>query len=87
VATLNDLIDCMCRFAEANEKNLTKDFCVEFKTHLQKQFPGEKVYIPAADMSKKAQIAEAAKRLPTGVVAARMGVSHSWVRKVVKRGG
>lgn len=85
MATLNDLIECMCRFAEANERELSKDFCMELKDHLQKAMPGEKVYIPAPDMSKKAQIAEAAKVLPSGVVAQRFGVTHSYACRVIKR--
>lgn len=85
MATLNDLIECMCRFAEANERELSKDFCTELKVHLQKAMPGEKVYIPAPDTSKKTQIAEAAKRLPTGVVVERFGVSRQYVHKVIKR--
>jgi hypothetical protein len=86
MATLSDLIECMCAFAELNERELTKDFCTRFETYLRKQFPGEKVYVPAPDTSKKAQISEAARFLPTRVVAERYGVTTAWVSRVVKSG-
>lgn len=46
--------------------------------------PGEKVYVPAPDTSKKAQIEAAIRTLPSGVVAERLGVHPSWARKVAR---
>lgn len=83
--TLNELIECMCRYAEANEKYLPKDFCTGFKGELQRQFPGEKIYVPPQSNSKREMIAQSARTLPSGVVAERHGVSRRYVNKVIKK--
>lgn len=85
MATIKDLDELMRLLAESSANMTLEEFRVACIGELRKRHPGEKLYIPAPDMSKKAQIAEAARRLPTGVVAVRLGVHPSWVRKVIKR--
>jgi len=61
----------------------------ELEAEIRRAFPAERVYIPPADSRKDPGRAEAirqaAKRLPTGVVAERFGVKVSWVHRVVKK--
>lgn len=49
---------------------------------MRRGLPGEKLYIPPPDRSKKAAIADAARKLPTGVVVERFGVSRQYVARV-----
>lgn len=53
---------------------------------VQRQFPGEKIYVQPARQTKRAAIEQAVKTLPTAVVAERHGVTQSYVRKVVRHG-
>jgi hypothetical protein len=55
-------------------------------SEMRRAMPGEKLYIPAIDTSRKDEIAEAVKTLPTSVVAERFGVHPSWPRKLASRG-
>lgn len=56
----------------------------ELEIMIRKHWPAERVYIAPADSrrdsDKSKAISEAAKRLPTGVVAARFGITAHAVR-------
>ena len=52
---------------------------------MQRSLPGEKLYIPAPDTSKKQMVLEAAKKLPHVVAAQRCGVSRQYVNKLTRR--
>lgn len=85
MATIADLDALMTYLAqEAGEVSLL-EFKVLVVGELRKRHPGEKLYIPAHEVSKKEQILRAAAQMPTGVVAERYGVSSSYVCRVVKR--
>lgn len=49
---------------------------------LRRTMPGEKLYIPAPETSKREAIERASKTLPTIVVAERLGVTRQYVDKV-----
>lgn len=85
MATINDLDELMRLLAEASADMTLDQFRVACLGELRKRHPGEKIYIPAPDQSKKQQIIALARQLPTGVVATRLGVHSSYVRKVIKR--
>lgn len=55
---------------------------------VRRTWPAQRVYITPLESRKNparaAEIRALAKRLPTGVAAARLGVSSSYVRRVVR---
>jgi len=63
-----------------------KESCVRI---IKQSHPGERVYITPADSRKdparKQKIIEAARMLPTAVVAERYGVTQSWVNRAAKK--
>lgn len=83
--TLREVMQFLCDCAAQSGQGFSDDLARQLEQQLIRQFQGEKVYIPRPDMSQKARIAEAARHLPTGVVAQRFGVSRSWVHRVVKK--
>jgi hypothetical protein len=83
--TLRELMQFVVECAEQTGHSLSADCAEQIERQIAKTFPAEKVYIPRPDASKKIAIAEAAKRLPTDVVASRYGVTRSWVHKVVRK--
>ena len=87
--TLRDLMAIVCRHAEARGVSFGEQCARELEAEIRRAFPAERVYIPPADSRKdpcRAEaIRQAAKRLPTGVVAERFGVKVSWVHRVTKK--
>lgn len=57
----------------------------KIEQRVRARWPGEKVYIAATDPHRAQRIVEDARRLPTGVVAIRHGVTQSYVRRLVKK--
>lgn len=55
---------------------------------MRRAFPGDKVYIPPLgtrkDTSRQDVIRRLAKTLPTGVICERLGLSRSYVHRVLK---
>ena len=51
-------------------------------TEMRRAMPGEKLYIPAQDCSKRAAIELAVRTFPTSVVAERFGVSRRYAQIV-----
>lgn len=83
--TLKDLMRFVCACAEQSGHSFTEECAQQIERQIIRAHQGEKVYIPHPDMSLKKDLAEAAKRLPTGIVASRYGVSRSWVHRVIKK--
>jgi hypothetical protein len=85
MATLNDLEALLNELASASA-GLTLE---EFKTlaigEIRQQMAGDKIYVPAVRVSKTERILEAARKLPAGIVSQRLGVSHSYVLRVINR--
>lgn len=57
---------------------------------IRTRYAAQRIYVPPLDSRKDparaARVKEAARHLPTRVVADRLGVSESWVRRVGKKG-
>ena len=79
MATLKDLHEIIIRIPGVSEQTAGR-IIAEF----QRNLPGEKVYITAPETSKRAQIAQAVKTLPTSVVAERYGVTQRYARMVCR---
>lgn len=86
---LRELMDFLCREAEARGVSFGERCAREMEAEIRKHWPAERIYIPPADSRKDPGRAEAirqaAKRLPTGVVAERFGVhrttAYRWSKK------
>lgn len=87
--TLREILAFCCRVAEQGGHSFSEDLANELERQLRRQYPAERVYIAPADSRKDPARAEAirqaARRLPTGVVAARYGVSRQAVYKLTKK--
>jgi hypothetical protein len=83
--TLRELLQFVTDYAEQSGHAINAEIAGQIEQAIVQAYPAEKVYIPRPDRSKKPEILEAAKRLPSNVVAARLGVSRQWVHKVTKR--
>ncbi len=89
--TLRELMHAVCRHAEARHGISIGEQCArELELMIRQSWPGERVYISPPDTRKDPdraeKIREAAKRLPTGVVSARFGISRQLVHYHVKKG-
>lgn len=88
--TLHEMIDFICQVAEGAGREFSMDFAIELEKQLQQRFATEKIYVPPPNSRKNPArseaIREAAKRLPTGVVAQRFGVSRQLVSYHTKKG-
>ena len=88
--TLREMLTIIVRHAERQHGVSIGDKCAqEWEQMIRKSWPGERIYIAPCDSRKdpaRAEaIREAAKRLPTGVVSERFGVTRSYVYKVTKK--
>ncbi len=87
MATLSDLVEMILVWQRRRypDASFGEQCAREMEAMIRRSLAGERVYVPAPDTSKKADIANAARTLPTGVVAERFGVTQSYVRKLVRR--
>ena len=88
--TLREMLTIIVRHAERQHGVSIGEQCAqEWEQMIRKSWPGERIYIAPCDSRKDPAradaIREAAKRLPTGVVAARFGVTARWVQKATKK--
>lgn len=72
------------------EQTALEPECVErLEMAIRRQWPGERVYCPPPDSRKDPRrterAREMARRLPTGVVAERLGVSTSYARRLARK--
>jgi hypothetical protein len=71
------------------ESGVSDETVTMIMVEMRRSFGGDKIYIPPPDSRKDAAradaIREAARRLPTGVVATRFGVHRSTVHKIIKK--
>lgn len=82
MATITDLDTIMRLLAQEAATMTLDEYRVACIGELRRRHPGEKLYIPAPDQSKKQQVIALARQLPTGVVATRLGVSQRYARKL-----
>jgi hypothetical protein len=89
LATLREMLDFMVRCATESGHGFSEDLAGELEKQIRRQYPAERIYVPPADSRKdtarQQRIIQDAKKLPTGVVAARHGVSRSWALRVTKK--
>lgn len=85
MATINDLEALLDLLAKASEGMTLEEYNRAILGELKQQYRGDKIYVPVERLCKKDKIAEAARNLPTGVVAQRYGVHPSYVRKIFRR--
>lgn len=89
MATLKDLDDLLTRLAQASEGLSLEEFKRQILGEVQREFRGQRINVPDVRVSKKDEIIEAAKRLPSDVVSVRHGVSRQYVNRLIRlrRGG
>lgn len=89
MATLRELLHVVRETVEAAGAELQDTQWHDLEGRLRMRFARERVYIPPIDSRKqpgrRAAISDAARRLPTGIAAARFGVSTSYVYRVAKK--
>jgi len=85
MATFNDLEELLDCLAKTSDGLTLEEFKRQILDGVADRFRGQKINIPAARISKKQQILDAAKKTPTGVVAERYGVSQSYVCRLIRR--
>jgi DNA-binding transcriptional regulator LsrR (DeoR family) len=82
--SLRDLLDLASAHLEIEPERLAA-----FERALRVQWGGERIYVipveSPVDPSRAEHARELAKRLPTGVVAQRTGLSERHVRRLVRR--
>lgn len=87
--TLRELMSFVCKFTDKTGRGIDQEFAVDLEREIRKAWPAERVYIPPAnsrkDPARAEEIRKAAAKLPTGVVAQRLGVSRSYVARVCKK--
>ena len=87
--SLHHLIATIRAHCRANDCAVPDQVWQQLTTEIRREFAAQRVYIPPIDSRKdparRASVRESARKLPTGVAAARLGVSESYVRRVKKR--
>ena len=83
--TLAEFIEVIHAFSKKQQADLGDDFFHNLASYLQREYPGERFFIPRPDTSKKAQILECARHLPPDVVVERFGVTRRYVNKITRR--
>ena len=88
MATLREIMRFMCDCAAQSGHSFTDDVAMQLEQQLRSRYGGDRVYIPPAgsrqDPDRKEKIRAEIKRLPTGVVAARFGVSRQYVGRLAR---
>ena len=85
MATLREIMRFMCDCAAQSGHTFTDEVAMQLEQQLRSQYPGDRVYIPPPDKTRRNKIQADLKRLPVGVVAARNGVSKRWVYRLAKK--
>lgn len=95
MATLSDLIALILEMAahagqeSPAEGGFEADLARQIEAQVRGRYPGERIYVAPSgrrnDPERAARIADLARRLPTGVVAERAGVSRQYVHRVLAR--
>lgn len=81
--TLKDLLSLICQHSAEHGGSFGQECAREMERIIRQNWPTERVYIPPnnsrIDPERGEAIRQAAKRLPTGVVAERFGISRQLV--------
>ena len=89
MATLREVMDFMLEVARQTDHGFSDELAAELEKQIQRRFAADRIYVPPAnsrkDPARTEAIRTAARKLPTGVVAQRFGVSRQWVGQVMKK--
>jgi len=89
VPSLRALLDAVGEVTASRGQQLSVEDLRTVERHVRALWPAERVYIPPVgsrkDPERRVKIRETAKKLPTGIAAERLGVSESWVHRVMKQ--
>lgn len=89
MATLREVMSFIREVAVGRGVSIDGDLLVEIEREIQMRFSSDRIYVPPPnsrkDPARTEAIREAARRLPTKVVAERFGVTRQWVGQVIKR--
>ena len=87
--TLKNLLDFISQHSTDQGIQFRAGFTREMEQAIRKAWPAERVYIPPAnsrrDPARTEEIRNAARTLPTSVVAERFGVSRRWVNMATRK--
>jgi DNA-binding transcriptional regulator LsrR (DeoR family) len=86
--TLREFLDFIIE-ATAEQGGFTEQVAAVVELEARKRFPSERIYITPAssrkDPSRREAIAAAARKLPTGIVSERLGISRQLVAYHLKK--
>jgi len=89
MATLRQLLKIVLEISAKNGRCVDDGMAIMIEQQIRQRLPRERVYIPPMDSRKDParvqRLKDAAKMLPSSVVAMRYGVSRSWVNRAVKK--
>lgn len=85
---LEFVLQCAAHGSGTGDGGFTDDLTRELERQVQGRWAGERIYIAPSgrhnDGQRAARITDLSRRLPTGVVAERLGVSRQYVHKVLR---
>lgn len=87
--SFDDFLDLARKVAEYHGLEAPEQFYSDLSTRTRQAWPGERIYLvplnSRKDSGRVKAITDAARRLPTGIVAARFGVTRQYVGQVLKK--
>ena len=87
--TLREMMKYICDISAKRGVPFGDQCAREMEQAIRKAWPSERVYIPPAntkrDPARTEEIRNAARTLPTSVVAERFGVSRRWVNMATRK--
>ena len=89
MATLRDILEIILAAAEQSGHSFSEDFADTIEHQIKMAHGGDRIYIvppnSRKDPERVKKIETLARQLPTSVVAERVGVSRSYVHRIVKK--
>ena len=90
MATLREIIEFLGKVAVETNHSFSKEFAAVAERAIQERYAAERIYVippnSKRDPKRGEAIAEAARKLPTGIVSKRLGVSRQLVAYHLKKG-
>lgn len=87
--TLREFIAFFDRLADERGESFSDEFTTILEREMRRKWPGEKIYVlppnSRKDPARGEAIVAAAKKLPTGIVRERFGISRQLVSYHVKK--
>ena len=89
MATLREIIEFMAKVAAETDHSFSEEFASIAERAIRQHYAAERIYVvpPSSrkDPARGQAIAEAARKLPTGIVSERLGVSRQLVAYHLKK--